>query len=60
MACGVQLAAFLEALPGASLPHDIEHARRQQAVIALARRVAGGRSRSGRSIRTLDAHDPST
>jgi len=36
MACDVQLAAFLEALPGASLPHDIEHARRQQAVIALA------------------------
>jgi transcriptional regulator with XRE-family HTH domain len=40
MACDVQLAAFLEALPGASLPHDIEHVRRQQAVIALA--VHGG------------------
>ena len=36
IACDTQLAAFLEALPGASLPHDIEHVRRQQAVIALA------------------------
>lgn len=40
IACDTQLAAFLEALPGASLPHDIEHVRRQQAVIALA--VHGG------------------
>jgi hypothetical protein len=32
------LAAFLEALPGATLPRDIEHVRRQQAVIALAER----------------------
>ena len=36
IACDAQLAAFLEALPGASLPHHIEHVRRQQAVIALA------------------------
>ena len=36
IACDAQLAAFLEALPGASLPHEIEHVRRQQAVIALA------------------------
>ena len=35
-ACGTQLAAFLEALPGASMPRDMEHLRRQQAVIALA------------------------
>jgi transcriptional regulator with XRE-family HTH domain len=38
LACDVQLAAFLEALPGATLPRDIEHVRRQQAVIALAER----------------------
>ena len=36
LACDAQLAAFIEALPGATLPHDIEHARRQQAIIALA------------------------
>ena len=38
IACGTQLAAFVEALPGASPPRDIEHLRRQQAVIALATR----------------------
>lgn len=38
LACDAQLAAFVEALPGASLPRDIEHVRRQQAVIALAAR----------------------
>jgi transcriptional regulator with XRE-family HTH domain len=38
LACDVRLAAFLEALPGATLPRDIEHVRRQQAVIALAER----------------------
>jgi transcriptional regulator with XRE-family HTH domain len=36
LACDAQLAAFVETLPGASLPRDIEHIRRQQAVIALA------------------------
>ena len=36
LACDTQLAAFLEALPGASLPRDLEHLRRQQAVIRLA------------------------
>lgn len=36
LACDAQLAAFLEALPGAALPHDIEHVRRQESVIALA------------------------
>jgi transcriptional regulator with XRE-family HTH domain len=36
LACDTQLAAFLEALPGATLPRDIEHVRRQQAVISLA------------------------
>jgi transcriptional regulator with XRE-family HTH domain len=40
LACDSQLAAFIEALPGASLPRDIEHVRRQQAVISLA--AAGG------------------
>jgi transcriptional regulator with XRE-family HTH domain len=31
------LAAFLQALPGADLPRDVEHLRRQQLVIAIAR-----------------------
>ena len=35
----VQLAAFIEAMPGASLPRDIEHLRRQSLVVAIA---AGG------------------
>jgi transcriptional regulator with XRE-family HTH domain len=35
----VQLAAFIEALPGASLPRDIEHLRRQSMLVELA---AGG------------------
>ena len=33
MAVGLQLAAFLERAPGASLPRDIEHLRRQDLVI---------------------------
>lgn len=37
-AVSVQLAAFVEAMPGASLPRDIEHLRRQQLVIATASR----------------------
>jgi hypothetical protein len=32
-----QLAAFLEAIPGADLPRDMEHLRRQQLVVAMAR-----------------------
>jgi transcriptional regulator with XRE-family HTH domain len=36
-AVGVQLAAFIEARPGADLPRDIEHLRRQELVISLAR-----------------------
>jgi transcriptional regulator with XRE-family HTH domain len=36
LACDAQLAAFVEARPGASLPRDIEHVRRQHAVITLA------------------------
>jgi transcriptional regulator with XRE-family HTH domain len=36
-AVGVQLAAFLEARPGADLPRDIEHLRRQELVIDVAR-----------------------
>jgi transcriptional regulator with XRE-family HTH domain len=35
-----QLAAFIEAQPGADLPHDIEHLRRQALVVELSR--AGG------------------
>jgi transcriptional regulator with XRE-family HTH domain len=37
-AVGTQLAAFIEARPGADLPRDIEHLRRQELVIELARR----------------------
>jgi transcriptional regulator with XRE-family HTH domain len=36
-AVGVQLAAFLEARPGADLPRDIELLRRQELVVAVAR-----------------------
>ncbi len=43
-ACGnavhPRLAAFIEAQPGAELPRDIEHLRRQQAIVMLAQ--AGG------------------
>src|SRR5262245_8484617 len=39
-ALNVQLAAFIEAMPGADLPRDIEHLRRQSLVVSLAR--AGG------------------
>jgi transcriptional regulator with XRE-family HTH domain len=50
-AVGVQLAAFIEAAPGADLPRDIEHLRRQQLVIAIAR--DGGWT--GRPERPIDA-----
>jgi transcriptional regulator with XRE-family HTH domain len=33
---GVQLAGFVEALPGSSLPRDIEHLRRQSLVVGIA------------------------
>lgn len=36
-AVGVQLATFIEARPGADLPRDIEHLRRQELVIEVAR-----------------------
>jgi transcriptional regulator with XRE-family HTH domain len=36
-AVDTQLAAFLEAVPGADLPRDMEHLRRQQHLVALAR-----------------------
>ena len=36
----LQLAAFFEAMPGADLPRDIEHLRRQNLVVATAQ--AGG------------------
>ena len=39
-AVGLQLAAFFEAAPGAQLPRDIEHLKRQNLVIATA--AAGG------------------
>jgi hypothetical protein len=35
-AVGTQLAAFIEARPGADLPRDIEHLRRQELVISIA------------------------
>lgn len=37
VAVDTQLAAFLQAVPGADLPRDIEHLRRQQLVVAMAR-----------------------
>lgn len=37
-AVDAQLAAFIEARPGAELPRDIEHLRRQELVLRLARR----------------------
>jgi transcriptional regulator with XRE-family HTH domain len=37
-AVNVQLAAFIEAMPGASLPRDIEHLRRQRLVVEQAAR----------------------
>jgi len=37
-AVDTQLAAFVEAMPGASLPRDIEHLRRQALVVTLAAR----------------------
>jgi transcriptional regulator with XRE-family HTH domain len=48
-AVGTQLAAFLEAVPGADLPRDMEHLRRQQLVIATARE-GGWTARPERSI----------
>ena len=36
-AVGTQLAAFIEARPGADLPRDVEHLRQQELVIELAR-----------------------
>jgi transcriptional regulator with XRE-family HTH domain len=39
-AVDTQLAAFLQAVPGADLPRDMEHLRRQQLVISVA--TAGG------------------
>lgn len=48
-AVSTQLTAFLEATPGAILPRDIEHLRRQQLVVATA--AAGGwKSRPERPI----------
>ena len=60
LACDTQLAAFLEALPGASLPRDLEHLRRQQAVIRLAAQGGGERCRNDPSIQTPLAPDRST
>jgi hypothetical protein len=38
-ALDTQLAAFIEALPGASLPRDIQHLRRQSHLVAITRRA---------------------
>ena len=40
-ALNVQLAGFIEAMPGASLPRDMEHLRRQNLVLSVSA-VAGG------------------
>ena len=37
-AVGVQLAAFIEARPGADLPRDLEHLRRQSLVVRISQR----------------------
>ena len=50
-AVGTQLAAFIEARPGADLPRDIEHLRRQELVISVA-------ARGGWNARPEDAIDP--
>ena len=44
-----ELAAFLQAVPGADLPRDVEHLRRQQLVIAIAHR-GGWTARPERAI----------
>jgi transcriptional regulator with XRE-family HTH domain len=51
-AVGVQLAAFIEARPGADPPRDIEHLRRQELVIVLSR--SGGWE--GRPEVAIDPH----
>jgi len=48
-AVATQLAAFLEAVPGADLPRDIEHLRRQQLVISVSR-GGGWKARPERPI----------
>jgi transcriptional regulator with XRE-family HTH domain len=48
-AVGVQLASFIEAVPGSDLPRDIEHLRRQNLIIATAR-VGGWRAMPERPI----------
>jgi len=61
-AVGVQLAGFVEAQPGADLPRDIEHLRRQELVINVAR--GGGWSarpedsidRDAARSRSIDVH----
>jgi transcriptional regulator with XRE-family HTH domain len=61
-AVDVQLAAFIEARPGSDLPRDLEHLRRQELVIELARR--GGWTarpelaidRDARRSRSIDVH----
>lgn len=51
-AVDTQLAAFLEAVPGADLPRDIEHLRRQQLTVAIAR----GGGWTARPERPIDPH----
>ena len=59
-AVGTQLAAFVESMPGADLPRDVEHLRRQSLLVSLA---AAGRWRAtpeaalandGRRPRSID------
>ena len=59
-AVGLQLAAFVERAPGASLPRDIEHLRRQSLLVGIAAPVAGTRSRSRPSYTTARGPAAST
>jgi transcriptional regulator with XRE-family HTH domain len=53
-----QLAGFIEARPGASLPRDVEHLRRQELVITIAR-AGGWSARPERPIDPLAARSRS-
>ena len=56
MACAsalnVQLAVFVEALPGASLPRDIEHLRRQSLLVGITA-IGGWHGNRRHSSRTM-------
>ena len=55
-AVGLQLAAFFEQAPGASLPRDIEHLRRQSLLIGIAAR--GGWQAAPESLLANDGPRP--